>query len=222
MKPLRNQPALLVCLVVMALAGGCARKKPQPVTPTVAKSPAPAAQPAPEPTPEPQTQNAGAQPATQGTPPPDLEASQPVADKAEKSKPKNGKSHTASTTTKKTAPAAGGNARTPAETARNNPSRVVVKPDDAASGPIPGVISPSPAQPDIARDQATTEQLLQSTETNLSNIKRQLSQDEQAVVTQIRDYMNQSLQATKDNDLVRAHNLALKAQLLSDELARRR
>lgn len=213
MKPLRNQPALLVCLVVMALAGGCARKKPQPVTPTVGQSPAPAAQPTPEATPEPQTQNAGAQPPTQGTPPPDLEESQP-ADKGEKSKPKNGKSHAA----KKTVQTAGGSARTPAETARN---RIVVKPDDATNGPIPGVISPGPAQPDVARDQATTEQLLQSTENNLTNIKRQLSQDEQAVVTQIHDYVNQSRQATKENDMVRAHNLALKAQLLSDELARR-
>jgi hypothetical protein len=220
MKPLRNQPALLVCLVVMALAGGCARKKPQPVTPTVAQSPA-AAQPTPEATPEPQAQNSGAQPATQGTPPPDLEESQPAV-KAEKSKPKNGKSHTAATETKKTVQAAGGSGRAAAETARNNPPRVVVKPDDAANGPIPGVISPSPAQPDVARDQATTEQLLQSADNNLSNIKRQLSQDEQAIVSQIRDYMTQSHQATKANDLVRAHNLALKAQLLSDDLARRR
>lgn len=222
MMPLRNQPALLVCLVVMALGVGCARKKPQPVTPTVGQSPAPAAQATPEATPQAQTQNAGAQPPTQGTPPPDLEESQP-GDKGEKSKPKNGKSHAGANATRKTVQTAGGSARTPAETARNNPSRVVIKPDDATNGPIPGVISPGSAQPDVARDQATTEQLLQSTENNLSNVlKRQLSQDEQAVVNQIHDYVNQSRQATKDNDLVRAHNLALKAQLLSDELARRR
>jgi len=221
MKPLRNQPALLVCLVVMALAGGCVRKKTQPVTPTVAQSPAPATQPTPEPTPEPQAQNTGAQPATQGTPPPDLEESQP-ADKAEKSKPKNGKSHTVANATKRPGQAAGGSPKTAGETAHNNPSRVVVKPDDATNGPIPGVISPGPAQPDVSREQATTEQLLQSTENNLSNIKRQLSQEEQAIVSQIRDYMSQSRQATKENDLTRAHNLALKAQLLSDDLARRR
>jgi len=221
MKPLRNQPALLVCLVVMALAGGCVRKKPQPVTPTVAQSTT-AAQPVPEPTPEPQAQNTGPQPATQGTPPPDLEENQPAADKAEKSKPKNGKSHNSANAAKKTVQAAGGSARAATETARNSPPKVVVRPDDATNGPIPGVISPSPALPDVARDQATTEQLLQSTDNNLNNIKRQLSQDEQAIVSQIRDYMSQSRQATKENDLVRAHNLALKAQLLSDDLVRRR
>jgi hypothetical protein len=217
MKPLRNQPALLVCVLAMALGAGCARKKAQPVTPTVAQSPATPAQPTPEPTPEPQTQNAGAQPAAQGTPPPAPDESQP-ADKSDKSKPRNGKTHTA----KKNQQGAAGNARPTSETARNNSPRVVVKPDDAAGGPTPGVISPGPALPDTARDQATTDQLLQSTETNLNNIKRQLSQDEQAIVAQIRDYMNQSRQATKENDLVRAHNLALKAQLLSDDLARRR
>jgi hypothetical protein len=34
--------------------------------------------------------------------------------------------------------------------------------------------------------------------------------------------MTQSRQATKDGDLVRAHNLALKAHLLSDDLAKQR
>jgi hypothetical protein len=216
MKPLRSQPALMVCLVVTALAAGCARKKPQPVAPTVQQAPTTAAQPVPEPTPETPAQNAGAQPATQGTPPPEPEESQP-ADKAEKSKSRNGKSHAAANTSKKTAQSPGG-AKT--ETARNSPPRVVV--NDASNGPIPGVISPGPALPDVAHDQATTEQLLQNTDNNLNNIKRQLSQDEQAIVAQIRDYMSQSRQATKENDLVRAHNLALKAQLLSDDLARRR
>lgn len=222
MKPLRNQPALLVCLVVMALGGGCVRKKTQPVTPTVAQSPAATAQPTPEATPEPPAQNAGAQPATQGTPPPDLEESQP-ADKAEKSKPKNGKSHNEANAARKTGQAAGGSGRGTSETARNSPSKIVVNADHAANESSPGgVISPGPALPDVARDQATTEQLLQSADNTLNNIKRQLSQDEQAIVSQIRDYMSQSRQATKANDLVRAHNLALKAQLLSDDLARRR
>jgi hypothetical protein len=217
MKPLRNQPALLVCVLAMALGVGCAHKKAQPVTPTVAQSPA-TTPPAPEPTPEPQAQAGGAQPATQGTPPPAPEESQPAADKAEKSKSRNGKTHTAA---KKTQQATAGSARPPSETARNTSPRVVVKPDDAG-GSTSGVISPGPAQSDTVREQATTDQLLQSTETNLTNIKRQLSQDEQAIVAQIRDYMTQSRQATKENDLVRAHNLALKAQLLSDDLARRK
>ncbi|HEY6304983.1 MAG TPA: hypothetical protein VI488_00830, partial [Candidatus Angelobacter sp.] len=62
---------------------------------------------------------------------------------------------------------------------------------------------------------------LQNTEASLNGIKRQLSPDEQAVVTQIRDFMNQSRQATKANDLTRAYNLAMKARLLADDLAKR-
>jgi hypothetical protein len=64
--------------------------------------------------------------------------------------------------------------------------------------------------------------LLQSTEASLNGIKRQLSPDEQAVVAQIHDYVSQSRQATKANDLTRAYNLALKARLLSDDLAKPR
>ena len=40
------------------------------------------------------------------------------------------------------------------------------------------------------------------------------------MVAQIKDYMAQSRKATKDSDTVRAHNLALKARLLSDELVK--
>lgn len=40
------------------------------------------------------------------------------------------------------------------------------------------------------------------------------------MVAQIKDYMAQSRKATADADHVRAHNLALKARLLSDELVK--
>jgi hypothetical protein len=73
-----------------------------------------------------------------------------------------------------------------------------------------------------ADDQATTQQLLDSTEANLRGIKRQLSASEQTTVTQIRDYVKQSKQATSEGDLVRAHKLAVKAHLLSDDLAKAR
>ena len=71
------------------------------------------------------------------------------------------------------------------------------------------------------RSKQTTEQLLQSAQTNLNSINRPLSPEEQAMVAQIKDYMAQSRKATADSDSVRAHNLALKARLLSDELVKR-
>jgi hypothetical protein len=54
----------------------------------------------------------------------------------------------------------------------------------------------------------------------LNGINRPLSPEEQAMVAQIKDYMTQAHKATDDSDTVRAHNLALKAYLLSDELVK--
>ncbi len=219
MKPLRANSPLLLGLLAMALISGC-EKKPVARAPQ-AQAPAPTASPAPA---GPETQQAQApHPPAQGTPPPDpgqVQAAeeksetqadtQPSDEKADTSQNKPARSRAA----KKPAP--------PSSSARNVPPKIVVKPDGAEPSATPGQISPGSPNSDVSHDQANTEQLLQSSESNLNNIKRQLSKDEQAIVTQIRDYMNQSRQAIKDNDLVRARNLALKAHLLSDDLAKRR
>jgi hypothetical protein len=90
---------------------------------------------------------------------------------------------------------------------------------DNDAPPSGGTISPQPSP--AAPNEPTTEQLLQSTESSLNGLNRQLSAEEQGTVTQIRDYITQSRNATKDNDVVRAHNLAVKAHLLCDELLKR-
>lgn len=205
----RDRPLFLACLIAALVFSGCSQKKPVAVAPQPAP-PAAAAPPPEQVTPaEQQAQSQESQP-TQGTPPPDAQPadsqpkdSQPAADEK-----------TNATKTKNTKPAT---KKTGTETARN--TRKVVKPD-ADAAPAAGQISPSLPHDQVARDQATTEQLLQTTEASLNGIKRQLSSDEQAVVAQIRDYVNQSRQATKANDLTRAYNLALKARLLSDDLAK--
>jgi hypothetical protein len=67
----------------------------------------------------------------------------------------------------------------------------------------------------------TTEKLLASTEDKLKKTEgRQLSSNQQEMVTQIRQFMDQSKAAAAAGDLNRARNLALKANLLSDELAK--
>jgi hypothetical protein len=87
----------------------------------------------------------------------------------------------------------------------------------------PGLIAPAISASDAARDQTAAEQLLRNTETNLNSIgKRQLSSDEDAVVSQIKNFIAQSRQALKDNDPARAKNLALKANLLSNDLTKSR
>jgi len=94
--------------------------------------------------------------------------------------------------------------------------KVVISPGADSSQSIAAAI---PHTDDLHQKQ-TTAQLLQSTEDNLRTVSNPNS-DQQAMIAQIRNFLAQARQAQTDNDLVRAHNLALKAHLLSDELVRR-
>ncbi|HWK30611.1 MAG TPA: hypothetical protein VNR20_00885 [Terriglobales bacterium] len=94
--------------------------------------------------------------------------------------------------------------------------KVVISPGADSSQSIAAAI---PHTDDLHQKQ-TTAQLLQSTEDNLRTLNNPNS-DQQAMIAQIRNFLAQARQAQTDNDLVRAHNLALKAHLLSDELVRR-
>jgi hypothetical protein len=107
--------------------------------------------------------------------------------------------------------------------AANTPPKIVIQEraaDATAAGS--GQVAPLTAHTEAAHNQATTDQLQDSTEANLRGIKRQLSSEEQAQVEQIRDFMSQSRQAGKEGDMVRARNLAMKAHLLSDDLVKPR
>ena len=67
----------------------------------------------------------------------------------------------------------------------------------------------------------TANQMLAATEANLKKISaQQLNANQQDMVTQIRQFMQQSKAAVADGDLERARTLAWKAQLLSDELVK--
>ena len=56
----------------------------------------------------------------------------------------------------------------------------------------------------------------------MNGIKRQLNKDEEVMLAQIREFITQSRKATTENDPERAHNLAVKARVLSDELVKQR
>ena len=67
----------------------------------------------------------------------------------------------------------------------------------------------------------STTQLLAATDANLKQISsRQLNSTQQDSVSQIRKYMEQAKAAEKAGDVQRAHNLASKALLLSDDLVK--
>jgi hypothetical protein len=65
----------------------------------------------------------------------------------------------------------------------------------------------------------STHQLLAISDANLKKISgRQLNANQQDTVKQIKSYMEQAKAAANDGDVERAHNLAVKANLLSAEL----
>jgi hypothetical protein len=67
----------------------------------------------------------------------------------------------------------------------------------------------------------TTEDLLAATDANLKQARsRSLNQNQVETVNQIKRFVEQANAAMKEGDLDRGHNLALKANLLSDDLAK--
>jgi hypothetical protein len=72
-----------------------------------------------------------------------------------------------------------------------------------------------------ASHQRSTDELTAATEENLKKIAgRQLNPSQQEMVTQIKQFLQQSKTAVAAGDLERGHNLAMKARLLSDELVK--
>ncbi len=127
---------------------------------------------------------------------------------AEKTKPK----HTRHAATKKPS-------GEKSEVARNTTGKKVIP---AEPVPTPQSISPGTTPANGGNNQASTDQLLQGAEANLNGITRALSKDEEAMRAQIREFIKQSRTATTENDPARAHTLAVKARLLSDELVKQR
>jgi hypothetical protein len=101
--------------------------------------------------------------------------------------------------------------------ATGTPPKTVVRNGSAADPTVD--LSPAPGPQEASRAQAYN-QLLATTDANLQKISgRQLSPDQEDTVKQIKSYMEQAKGAAKDGDVQRAYNLAVKANLLSAELA---
>jgi hypothetical protein len=80
--------------------------------------------------------------------------------------------------------------------------------------------------PGVSAEQASsqrqnTTQLLAATDANLKQIaSRTMNSSQQDSISQIRKYMEQAKAAEQAGDVQRAHNLASKALLLSDDLVK--
>jgi hypothetical protein len=212
MKLLRLDAAVVPLVLLVGLSSGCAHKKPVAVMPPQQQPATAAAQPTPTPEPAPAQTAEQTQQTPQPTPTP---AETPKT--TDKSPSKNGR-HTAIKKPSPSTPAGGERASN--DVPKNTPKKVINETTERTP-PAPAQISAGPTTAD-AHSQISTEQLLQSAEANLNGITRQLSKDEDAMRTQIKEFINQSRKATTENDLARAHTLAVKARLLSDELVKQR
>ena len=214
MKPLRLNVTILSLWFMLGILSGCAHKKPVLVMP---QQPPATAAAEPSPTPEPSPAQPATDKAQEQTQPNQTASSGEPQPEQQKDKTRHARKpsprHPAQPAT---------NGEKPNEVARNNPPRKVIPAEKAEPTPSPGQISPGPTPAGGAHDQASTEQLLQGAESNLSGIKRTLSKEEEAMRAQIKEFINQSRKATTENDLARAHILAVKARLLSDELVKQR
>ncbi len=101
----------------------------------------------------------------------------------------------------------------------DGPTKVIVKNGGA---PDPTVqLSPGVSPEQASRQRQSTDLLLSTTESNLKMLEgHPLNSSQQDMVTQVREYMKQAKASADAGDLQRAHNLAFKAKLLSDELAK--
>lgn len=99
----------------------------------------------------------------------------------------------------------------------SSPGKTVVRnggTDDSSVNLAPGV---TPQQ--ASREADNTNKLLATSDANLKKIAgRELSPSQQDTVKQINSYMTEARDAEKDGDVQRAHNLAVKASLLSADL----
>jgi hypothetical protein len=110
--------------------------------------------------------------------------------------------------------------KTKAQDSSTGTTKVVV-PNGGATDPKID-LAPGLSQQRASEQQKETDRLLASTDSNLKKLSgRQLGPGQQATAKQVRTYMQQAKSAADKGDIQGAHNLAVKAHLLSEELAKR-
>ena len=145
---------------------------------------------------------------------------QPARESADQPKPATKPHHRKKTSTSNcsTAAPAPNSAENPALAAPCPPPKKVVRNGGSEE---PAVQLTGGTTAEQALHQRSTHQLMAATEENLKKIEgRQLNPSQQEMVNQIKQFREQSKTAAAAGDLDRAHNLAVKAHLLSDELVK--
>jgi outer membrane biosynthesis protein TonB len=187
------QPSLWLLMLCLALlAGGCQKKPVHPVPAVLA--PAIETEPAPAPPPP----SLPSDSSTSAAPP---ETNSAPANTAQKPRPKPRR------------PAPRKPPQQPAATSQPEPAKPAT-PDTSVQ------ITADVPRAAVQTQRQNTEKLLRSSENKLASVTRGLSDGEQGMLRQARNYIAQSNQALQAGDVERAYNLAVKASLLANELAK--
>jgi outer membrane biosynthesis protein TonB len=166
---------------------------------------------------QPQEPPAPVAPQSEQTTPTPPQAPPPAAPEASAGQKQSPQTHKSSKKKRKKTTAKKPSATQPSGT---QPGKVVVRNggvrDDSTQ------LAPGMSKEQELHQRETISGLLAATDTNLNKIAgHQLAPAQQDVVDQIHSYVRQAKTASDSGDLARAHTLAFKAQLLSDELARK-
>jgi hypothetical protein len=114
---------------------------------------------------------------------------------------------------------------------RSSPRKAIAPPTDGGprktvvhqggtSEPIAQIL-PGITEEEASHKRQSAEQLLAAAESSLKELgARTLNPNQQNLVVQIRQYMDGARSALKESDIQRAHTLAQKAYLLSDDLVK--
>ncbi len=195
--PARTFTTAGLCLALLLTA---CEKKPVRTTPAVLV-PSIEAEPQPAPVPRPApNEDANSTSETAPAAAPRSEAQKPKA-KPRKPLPK------------KPAPAPVPTQPAPAEPPKPEPVRPA-GPDDSVQ------ITADVPRAAVQSQKQSTEQLLRNSQGRLAVLNRSLSESEQGMLRQARNYIAQSSQALQSGDVERAYNLAVKASLLTNELTK--
>jgi hypothetical protein len=185
--------AAIVMLGSMLLRGNILSAQDQ-TPPSAQTSPAP--QPA-----------SGAQPQTETAPAPQT-AAQPSPEP---------QTQTPAPPTAATTPAPKPAKKKPASKAAGPAHKVVVR--NGGAKDVSAQLAPGMSKEQELHSRETTNQLLVTTDANVKSVAgRPLTPAQQSLLDQIHTYVKQSKEASASGDLARAHTLAYKAHLLSDEL----
>lgn len=190
----------------------------QDTQPGPEETPAPPVQEAPQTT-TPETPSPAAPPAAkpQTTPAPDAAPEPPKKTQAQPAdKPAAKKPPVRSkTSSKKRHP----RKCVPSPAPAGEPEKKVVKNGGTADPVVQ--LAPGMSAEQASSQRQSTAELLAATDNNLKQIaSRQLNSTQQDSASQIRKYMEQAKAAEQAGDVQRAHNLASKALLLSDDLVK--